>query len=63
VHRFEGTVNQYTGDGIMALSGAPIAREDHAQRACYAAPREPGPGGRESDFVSMKTQAALPELR
>jgi adenylate cyclase len=37
VHRFEGTVNQYTGDGIMALFGAPIAHEDHAPRACYAA--------------------------
>ena len=37
VHRFEGTVNQYTGDGIMALFGAPIAHEDHALRACYAA--------------------------
>jgi class 3 adenylate cyclase len=37
VHRFEGTVNQYTGDGIMAFFGAPIAHEDHAQRACYAA--------------------------
>jgi class 3 adenylate cyclase len=37
VHRFEGTVNQYTGDGIMALFGAPIAHEDHGQRACYAA--------------------------
>jgi class 3 adenylate cyclase/tetratricopeptide (TPR) repeat protein len=37
VHRFEGTVNQYTGDGIMALFGAPMAHEDHAQRACYAA--------------------------
>jgi class 3 adenylate cyclase/tetratricopeptide (TPR) repeat protein len=37
VHRFEGTVNQYTGDGIMALFGAPISHEDHAQRACYAA--------------------------
>ena len=37
MHRFEGTVNQYTGDGIMALFGAPIAHEDHAQRACYAA--------------------------
>ena len=36
VHRFEGTINQYTGDGIMALFGAPIAHEDHAQRACYA---------------------------
>ncbi len=39
VHRFEGTVNQYTGDGIMALFGAPIAHEDHAQRACYSALR------------------------
>jgi class 3 adenylate cyclase len=37
IHRFEGTVNQYTGDGIMALFGAPIAHEDHAQRACFAA--------------------------
>jgi class 3 adenylate cyclase len=37
IHRFESTVNQYTGDGIMALFGAPIAHEDHAQRACYAA--------------------------
>ena len=37
VHRFEGTVNQYTGDGIMALFGAPIAHEDHAHRAGYAA--------------------------
>src|SRR5262245_64433109 len=37
VHRFEGTVNQYTGDGIMALFGAPIAHEDHARRACHAA--------------------------
>ena len=37
VHRFEGTVNQYTGDGIMALFGAPIAHEDHAQRACFSA--------------------------
>jgi class 3 adenylate cyclase len=37
VHRFEGTINQFTGDGIMALFGAPIAHEDHAQRACYTA--------------------------
>jgi class 3 adenylate cyclase/tetratricopeptide (TPR) repeat protein len=37
VHRFEGTINQYTGDGIMALFGAPIAHEDHARRGCYAA--------------------------
>ena len=37
VHRFEGTVNQVLGDGIMALFGAPVAHEDHALRACYAA--------------------------
>src|SRR5437867_2493247 len=37
VHRFEGTLNQFTGHGIMALVGAPIAHEDHAQRACWAA--------------------------
>src|SRR5438552_16132655 len=37
VHRCGGTVTQYTGDGIMALFGAPIAHEDHARRACYAA--------------------------
>jgi class 3 adenylate cyclase len=37
IARFEGTVNQYAGDGLMALFGAPIAHEDHAQRACYAA--------------------------
>jgi class 3 adenylate cyclase len=37
VHRYEGTVNQVMGDGIMALFGAPIAHEDHAARACYAA--------------------------
>jgi class 3 adenylate cyclase len=37
VHRYEGTVNQVLGDGIMALFGAPLAHEDHAVRACYAA--------------------------
>jgi class 3 adenylate cyclase len=37
VHRFEGTVNQVLGDGIMSIFGAPIAHEDHAARACYAA--------------------------
>jgi class 3 adenylate cyclase len=37
VHRYEGTVNQVMGDGIMALFGAPVAHEDHAARACYAA--------------------------
>ncbi|MBI4963824.1 MAG: AAA family ATPase [Desulfomonile tiedjei] len=37
IHRYEGTINQFRGDGLMALFGAPIAHEDHAQRACYAA--------------------------
>jgi class 3 adenylate cyclase/tetratricopeptide (TPR) repeat protein len=39
VHRYEGTVNQVMGDGIMALFGAPLAYEDHAVRACYSALR------------------------
>jgi class 3 adenylate cyclase/tetratricopeptide (TPR) repeat protein len=37
IHRYEGTINQFRGDGLMALFGAPIAHEDHAQRACHAA--------------------------
>jgi class 3 adenylate cyclase/tetratricopeptide (TPR) repeat protein len=37
IHRYEGTINQFTGDGIMAIFGAPIAHESHAPRACYAA--------------------------
>jgi class 3 adenylate cyclase/tetratricopeptide (TPR) repeat protein len=37
IHQYEGTINQFTGDGVMALFGAPVAHEDHAQRACYAA--------------------------
>ncbi len=37
IHRYEGTVNEFRGDGLMALFGAPVAHEDHAQRACHAA--------------------------
>lgn len=37
IHHHEGTINQFTGDGVMALFGAPVAHEDHAQRACRAA--------------------------
>jgi ribosomal protein S27AE len=36
IHSYEGTINQFTGDGVMALFGAPVAHEDHAQRGCHA---------------------------
>ncbi len=49
VHRYEGTVNQVMGDGIMALFGAPVAHEDHAVRACYAALRMQEAVGRYAD--------------
>jgi class 3 adenylate cyclase/tetratricopeptide (TPR) repeat protein len=51
VHRYEGTVNQVMGDGIMALFGAPLAHEDHAVRACYAALRMQESVKRYSDGV------------
>ncbi|HKZ04153.1 MAG TPA: adenylate/guanylate cyclase domain-containing protein, partial [Methylomirabilota bacterium] len=51
VHHFEGTVNQVMGDGIMALFGAPLACEDHALRACFAALRMQEAFGRYADEV------------
>ncbi len=51
VHRYEGTVNQVMGDGIMALFGAPVAHEDHAARACYAALRMQAGVARYADEV------------
>src|SRR3989441_2762870 len=51
VHRYEGTVNQVMGDGVMALFGAPLAHEDHAVRACYAALRMQESVKRYSDEV------------
>ena len=37
IHKFDGTINQFTGDGVMAIFGAPVAHEDHPQRACFSA--------------------------
>src|SRR5215831_8060741 len=51
VHRYDGTVNQVMGDGIMALFGAPLAHEDHAVRACYAVLRMQEAVKRHSDEV------------
>src|SRR5437879_2012510 len=51
VHHYEGTVNQVMGDGIMALFGAPLAHEDHAIRACYAALRMQERVGRYADEI------------
>src|SRR5262245_56274200 len=51
VHRYEGTVNQVMGDGIMALFGAPLAHEDHAVRSCYAALRMQESAKRYADGV------------
>jgi len=49
IHKYEGNINQFTGDGIMALFGAPIAHENHAQRACYA-----GQGGRDGSEIDAQ---------
>ena len=53
VHHYEGTVNQAAGDGIMALFGAPLAHEDHAVRACYAALRMQERVKRHAEDASM----------
>jgi class 3 adenylate cyclase len=62
VHRYEGTVNQVMGDGIMALFGAPLAHEDHAVRACYAALRMQESIGRYADEL-RRTQGVDVQIR
>ncbi len=62
VHRYEGTVNQVMGDGIMALFGAPLAHEDHAVRACYAALRMQDTVKRYADEV-RRTQGTTVRIR
>jgi class 3 adenylate cyclase len=62
VHRYEGTVNQVMGDGIMALFGAPLAHEDHAVRACYAALRMQESVKRYSEEVRLR-EGVLPQIR
>ena len=62
VHRYEGTVNQVMGDGIMALFGAPLAHEDHAVRACYAALRMQEAIRRYADEI-QRTTASRSQIR
>ena len=62
VHRYEGTVNQVMGDGIMALFGAPLAHEDHAVRACYAALRMQESVSRYAEEV-RRTEGMLIQVR
>jgi class 3 adenylate cyclase len=62
VHRYEGTVNQVMGDGIMALFGAPLAHEDHAVRACYAALRMQEQASRHS-IEARRTHGASVKIR
>src|SRR5262249_16508617 len=62
VHRYEGTVNQVMGDGIMALFGAPLAHEDHAVRACYAALRMQDSVKKYADEV-RRAHAAVVKIR
>jgi class 3 adenylate cyclase/tetratricopeptide (TPR) repeat protein len=62
VHRYEGTVNQVMGDGIMALFGAPLAHEDHAVRACYAALQMQDAVARHSENLG-RTQGITVQIR
>src|SRR3989440_10940562 len=62
VHRYEGTVNQIMGDGIMALFGAPLAHEDHAVRACYAALRMQEAIKRYADEI-RRAEGITPQIR
>ena len=62
VHRYEGTVNQVMGDGIMALFGAPLAHEDHAVRACYAALRMQESVKRYGESLRRR-EGVLPQIR
>ena len=62
VHRYEGTVNQVMGDGIMALFGAPLAHKDHAVRACYAALRMQESVKKYADEV-RRSHAAVVKIR
>ena len=62
VHRYEGYVNQVMGDGIMALFGAPVAHEDHAVRACYAALRMQETVGRYAEQI-QKTEGISVRIR
>jgi class 3 adenylate cyclase/tetratricopeptide (TPR) repeat protein len=62
VHRYEGTVNQVMGDGIMALFGAPLAHEDHALRACCAALRIQAEVNRHSD-ETFRTHGVPVQIR
>ena len=62
VHRYEGTVNQVMGDGIMALFGAPLAHEDHAVRACYAALRLQESVKQYAEEL-RRTEGVLPQAR
>ncbi len=62
VHHYEGTVNQVMGDGIMALFGAPLAHEDHAVRACYAALRMQEAVRRYAEEMRRR-EGILPQIR